>query len=440
MAQLDKKLNLWGLTMIAVGACIGSGIFASPGQIVQSVPHHGLVVLVWMIGGVIALTGALTFAELGAMFPKAGGVYVFLKEAYGDYMGFLYGWVILLIINTGALAALAIIFADYMTFFIPLSQTGKIILAICTIMGLTLLNITGVNTSQWMANVFTGAKLLALLVIILLGFYFYQPTELSLDFSFGTLPEGAGHGLLLGLIGVLWAMGGWHHASYLASETIKAKRTVPRAMVFGVLIVMIMYILTNIAYMMILPLDEIAATDKVAGVAMAALHPAGGRIMAIVIAISVFGTIAIYTMSAPRIYYAMAEDGLFFKQLKAIHPRFKTPANAMLAQAIWAIILLLLMQTFTNLITYVTFMDIIFMTLAGAAVFILRQRMPDLPRPVKTLGYPLPPIIFILISTAFVISTFDGRPQQAWAGLTVLAIGLPVFFIFRGMRNSGSSR
>lgn len=436
MAKLEKKLNLWGLTMIAVGACIGSGIFASPGKIVQEVPDHGLVVLVWFIGGIIALTGALTFSELGGMYPKAGGVYVYLKEAYGDWMGFLYGWVILLVINTGALAALALVFADYMTYFIPLTENGKIILAICTIIGLTLINITGVNTSQWMANIFTGGKLLALAAIIMLGFYFYDSSQVALDFSFSNLPENAGHGLLLGLIGVLWAIGGWHHASYMASETINAKSTVPRAMVYGVAIVMTVYILTNIAYMMLLPLEAMAETDKVAGVAMSALHPAGGKIMAIVIAISVFGTIAIYTMSAPRIYYAMAEDNLFFKQLKTIHPRFKTPANAMIAQAVWAVILLIFMKTFYELITYVTFMDIIFMTLAGIAVFILRQKKPDIERPIRVWGFPIIPIIFIVISIAFVFSTLAGKPIQAGYGLAILAIGLPIYFVFKKMQSN----
>jgi len=187
MQKLDRKLTLYGLTMVAIGACIGSGIFASPGQIVQAVNHQALVLIVWGIGGLIALTGALTFSELGSMFPKAGGVYVFLREAYGDWMGFLYGWVILLVINTGALAALALTFADYMTFFIPLGQYGKILLAIFTIIGLTLVNITGVNTSQWMANVFTGGKLLALAGLIILGFIFYDPAKVELTLNFTDL-------------------------------------------------------------------------------------------------------------------------------------------------------------------------------------------------------------------------------------------------------------
>ncbi|NNE28331.1 MAG: amino acid permease [Saprospiraceae bacterium] len=433
MAKLEKRLNLWGLTMIAVGACIGSGIFASPGQIVQELPHHGLILIVWLLGGVIALTGALTFTELGSMYPKAGGVYVFLREAFGDYMGFLYGWVILLVINTGALAALAITFAEYMTFFVPMGQTAKVILAAITILGLTLINSTGVQTSQWLANVFTGAKLLALFVLIFIGLSFYDPGEIPLELT-ATAPDQATNGLMLGLIGVLWAMGGWHHASYMASETINARRTVPRAMVLGVIIVMTVYILTNLAYMMILPLDQIAGSDKVAGDAMAKLFPYGGQAIALVIAISVFGTIAIYTMSAPRIYYAMAEDKLFFESLKKIHPRFKTPTNAMWFQAIWAIVLLLGMGTFKKLITYVTFMDIIFMTLAGVAVFILRKKKPDLERPIRVPLFPIVPIIFIGISTAFVISTFFGKPEQAWAGLIVLGLGIPVYRWFRNRK------
>ena len=417
--------------MVAVGACIGSGIFASPGQIAKEVDNQTLVLVVWTLGGLIALTGALTFSELGGMFPKAGGVYVFLKEAYGDWMGFLYGWAILLVINTGALAALAITFADYMTFFMPLNDFGKIILAIITILGLTLVNITGVNTSQWLANVFTGAKLLALIGLIILGFIFYDPTRVELTLNFTNLPDDTFSGLLLALIGVLWAFGGWHHASYLSSETINAKRNVPKAMIFGVLIVTIVYVLANLAYMMLLPLDAIAETKRVAGDAMMTIVPWGGKLMAMVIAISVFGTIAIYTMSAPRIYFAMAEDGIFFQKLKYIHPRFKTPSFAMLLQTGWAIVLLLFWGTFSNLITYVTFMDIIFMTLAGVSLFIFRKKRPDQERPVKALWYPFIPAFFVISSALFVGSTFIGKPEQAWAGLIVLGLGVPAYFMFR---------
>lgn len=434
MPQLDKKLTLYGLTMIAVGACIGSGIFRAPGEIVQAVPNTTLILAVWTLGGVIALTGALTLSELGGMFPKAGGVYVFLKEAYGEMVGFLYGWVILLVINTGALAALALTFADYMTFFLPLTQNGKLLLAVLTIAGLTGINILGVSLSQMLANVFTGLKLIAIAGIIILGFVFYDSSKIPLDFSIASVPEDWMTGILVGLIGVLWSVGGWHHTSYLAGEAINAKRNIPRAMVLGVLIVTITYVLVNLAYMMLLPLDLIANTDRVAGDAVATIIPFGGRLMALVIAVSVFGTIGIYTMSAPRIYYAMAMDGVFFKSLSKIHPRYNTPANAMLVQAAWAILLLLFWGSFGELISYVTFMDIIFMTLAGFSIFIFRIKRKDAERPILAWGYPVIPIIFILISTAFVGSTVLARPDESAYGLIILALGIPAYYLFKKMR------
>ncbi|MBK7872766.1 MAG: amino acid permease [Saprospiraceae bacterium] len=248
MSELKKKLTLYGLTMIAVGSSIGSGIFVTPYQVVQAVPHHGFVLLIWALGGVIALTGALTFAELGGMFPKAGGVYVFLKEAFGKEIGFLYGWITLLVINTGALAALGMALAEYMTYFFPLDANGKIILAIIVIAGLTGINVIGVDVSQWFANVFTGLKLLAMLAIIMVGFLFYSPEKVQLSFSLlENTPPNLGSALLIGLIGVLWSFGGWHHASYLAGEAINASKTVPRAMLFGALIVTVAYLAINLA-------------------------------------------------------------------------------------------------------------------------------------------------------------------------------------------------
>lgn len=439
MSKLDKRLSLYGLTMIAIGSCIGSGIFVTADKIVQAVPHHGWVLVVWAIGGLIALTGALTFAELGAMFPKAGGVYVFIKEAYGELAGFLYGWVILLVINTGALAALSLTFAEYMAFFFPLTDLYKTILAIVLIIFLTGINMIGVNISQIFAQLFTGLKLLAILAIIIIGIVYFDNANIQLNLSpMSDTPPNLAGGLLLALIGVLWSFGGWHHASYLAGETINAQRTVPRAMIYGTVIVTITYVLVNLAYMLLLPLDTIEGTRKVAGDAIASVIPYGGQIMAIGIAISIFGTIGIYTMTAPRIYFAMANDKIFFKQLSYIHPRFKTPVNAMGIQAIWAIILLLFWGTFHDLITYVTFIDIVFMTLAGVSVFLFRKTKKGLDRPYKTWGYPITPLVFVLISTAFIINTLIERPEQALAGLILLAMGIPSYYFFKSFNNSSN--
>ena len=432
MPQLQRRLTGFGLTLIAVGSCIGAGIFITPFEIARAVPHGGYILLAWALGGGVALTGALTFAELGGLFPKAGGVYVFLREAYGPLVGFLYGWATLLIINTGSLAALGITFAEYLTFFIPLSQIGKVLIAAAVILGLTLWNIRGVTTSQRLSNVFTGLKLVAILGIVLVAFLFYGPERGTHTFGLArAVPPNLPTALLTALIGVLWAFGGWHHASYLAGEAIHPQRTVPRAMFWGALIVTVTYLLVNLSYLLLLTPEQVAASPRVAGDAVSSVIAGGGKWVAGAIGVSVFGTMAIYTMSAPRIYFAMARDGVFFPEMAALHPRYRTPAVAMLIQALWAIILLLFWGTVQELFTYVTLVDIAFMALAGASVFRFRRRRPDLERPYRVWGYPVVPAVFIFVSTAFVLNTIVFRPAEALAGVIVLVIGVAMYFAFR---------
>ena len=279
MSQLKKRLTLFGLTSIAVGACIGSGIFVTPGQIAGAVGNEALVLVVWALGGFIALCGALTFAELGGMFPKSGGVYVYLREAYGDLTGFLYGWVMLLVINTGALAGLCVAFAEYMKIFLPeMSHGGKTAIAAGTMVFLTLVNMRGVQISQGLANLFMVLKLAAIGAIIIVGITHYDPGAVPLDFSSGEgVPDNIASALLAGLIGVFFSVGGWHHASYVAGEAKNASRIVPKAMFFGVLIVTTVYLLVNLAYMLLLPLPEIAATNRVAAEASTGWYPGAGR-------------------------------------------------------------------------------------------------------------------------------------------------------------------
>ncbi|MFT4971958.1 MAG: APA family basic amino acid/polyamine antiporter, partial [Saprospiraceae bacterium] len=295
MPKLQKKLTLTGLTMIAVGCCIGSGVFLVANQIATALPHPSYILLVWLLGGVIALTGALTFAELGGMFPQSGGVYVFLKEAYGEFVGFLYGWTILTVITTGALAALGVGFAKYLSFFFPeMTQTTQIWIAGITVVTLTGVNIFGVHISQHMANVFTGTKLVAIGGIILTGVFFAAPNQVELNFTLTeNVPVNLTSSMLVALVGVLFSVGGWHHASYLAGEAIDAQRTVPKAMIFGVLIVTVMYLLINLSYLLLLPIEAIQASDRVAGDAIATILPDGGKLVAVIITISIFGTISI---------------------------------------------------------------------------------------------------------------------------------------------------
>ncbi len=440
MSHLQKKLTLYGLTMIAVGSCIGSGIFVTPAQIAGVVPNASLVLAVWALGGVIALSGALTFSELGGMFPGSGGVYIYLKEAYGEMVGFLYGWVILLVINTGALAGLCVAFAEYMKIFAPdMGEGTKTGIAALTMLALTGINILGVNVSQGLSNLFTGLKLLAIGGIIVAGFIFFDPNRVQIDFSLTeNIPAHLPTAMLTGLIGVLFSVGGWHHASYMAGEAIDAPRTVPKAMFLGVLIVITMYLLVNLAYLRLLPLETIAGSPRIAGDAIATLAPWGGKAVAVAIALSIFGTISIYTMSAPRIYFAMAQDGIFFRQLAYVHPRWRTPVVAMLVQVVWALVVLLYFRgLFDQIITFVTFLDIAFMGLAGAAIFVLRRKQKDTDRPVRAWGYPVVPLVFVLISAAFALNTLLERPGQALPGLGLLVLGAVVFWV---LKKPGSKR
>jgi len=429
MTKLRKELTLYGLTMVAIGSCIGSGIFLTPSQIAGHLPSPWLILLIWGIGGIVTLTGALTFAELGTIFPKAGGVYVYLKEAYGDLFGYLYGWAYLLVICSGAIAALSIAFAYYLGFIIPLGNTGIKVVAVSAIIFVTIINILRVKAGEVFSNIFTGLKLIGIAGVICIGFFMGKPGLLRVQTGEAVSSDNLLVAFGLALIGVLWSYGGWQHASFVAGEAKNAQRTVPRAMIVGALVVGLVYLLTNLAYLFLLPVDKILASESLAAEAVSSVVPFGGILIAVIIAVSVIGTAGIYTLSSPRIYYAMADDGIFFKKLAWVHPRFRTPVNAIITQSVWAIILLLFWGTFEDVITYVVFIDWMFFALTAFSVYLFRATRKDIARPYKTLGYPITPAVFIVISTFFVVNTLIEKPKHAWAGLIFMAIGV-VFFVY----------
>ncbi len=431
MQKLRRDLSLYGLTMVAVGSCIGSGIFLTPSQVAAHLGTPGLILSAWALGGLIALTGALTFAELGGMYPQAGGVYVYLKEAYGPVAGFMYGWAYLTVINSGSLAALSLAFTYYVSFVIPVSAAMQTPFAVATIVTITLMNIFRVKFSEYFSNVFTGLKLIGIAAVVLIGLFLGSHVNLTESVAPITTTSGSLAGAFgLAMVGVLWSYGGWQHASYLSGEARDAGRAIPRAMVLGALIVTVVYLLVNLSYMFLLPAAEIAQARSLAADAVQTVIPWGGSLVAIIIAISTLGTALIYMFSAPRIYFAMADDGLFFKKIATVHPRYRTPVNAVLLQSFWAIILLLLWGTFEEVITYVTFTDWIFFMLAACAVILFRYKREDVVRPVRTFGYPLTPLIFITTSFLFVINTLIEKPIQAGAGLALMLIGLLVYRYF----------
>jgi APA family basic amino acid/polyamine antiporter len=428
MTKLKKALSLYGLTMVAVGSCIGSGIFLTPSFIAGELPAAFNILLVWTVGGIWALTGALTFAELGGLFPKTGGVYVYLQEAYGDFVAYLYGWTILTVITSGAIAALALAFARYLDVMVPLGETGVQIAGIVAIVLVTLVNIFGVKMGEIFASFFTSLKLLGIAFIVLTGIWFYFSTDsLSVDFTPKDVPATS---FAVALIGVMWSFGGWHHASYLAGETLNPQKTIPRAMFLGALIVTITYLLANLAYVFMLPIDAIATSSAVASDAIGNIFTWGGIFVAVLIAASTFGTAGIYTLSAPRIYFSMAKDGVFLKFLSEVHPRWQTPVWAISLQSAWSIVLLKFWSTFENLIAYVVFMDIVFMTLAGIGIFIFRKKYPTMERPYKVFAYPVIPFLFASISIWFLAYTLVGRPEQAIGGLVLVLLGSILYYLF----------
>jgi len=431
MAKLAKELTLYGLIMVAIGSCIGSGIFVTPSQIAGLIPSSGLILLVWVLGGLIALTGALTFGELGSLFPRAGGIYVFLKEAYGGWLGFLYGWAYLVIITSGSIAVLALAFSHYLSFFIPMDNTWKTISSIITIALLTTLNVFRAKFGEIFSNIFTGLKIIGILVIICSGFLLGNSDLSFKDFGFTGSSSAGISGFGVALTGVLFSYGGWQHASFLAGETKNPSRNVPIAMITGAAVVTLIYLLVNTSYMLLLPVNSIMTSEKVAAEAVSTVIPFGGLFVAGLIAVSTFGTIGIYTLSTPRIYYAMAEDGLFFKSIAKVHPVFKTPVNAIVTQSVWSVILLLFWGTLENLITYTVSVEWIFFTLAAAGIFIFRKKLKNTERPYKTFGYPVTPLIFIIINTWFVLNIMINKPLHMIIGFGFLLLGVPLFLYFK---------
>lgn len=431
MTKLARELTLYGLIMVAIGSCIGSGIFVTPARIAGLVPSAWLIIAVWAVGGLITLTGALTFGELGALFPKAGGIYVFLREAYGDWAGFLYGWAYLLIITSGSIAVLSLAFTYYLSFFFPMNDSWKIIISIIVIVTLTTINVLRAKFGEIFSVIFTGLKIAGILIIIFCGIFMGNTS-----FSFGS--EAISHSgevtlanFGVALVGVLFSYGGWQHASFLAGETKNPSRNVPIAMVTGALVVITVYLLVNVSYMMLLPVDKITLSQKVAAEATSTVIPFGGMLVAGIIAISTFGTIGIYTLSAPRIYYAMADDGLFFKSIARVHPKFQTPVYAIITQSVWSIVLLLFWGTFDDLITYTISVEFMFFGLAAAGIFIFRKRMKETFRPYKTPLYPATPIIFISIIIWFVINVMINKPLHSGISFGFLLLGMPFYYFFK---------
>ena len=415
--------------MVVIGGIIGSGIFINPRLVAETLDSTWLVLAAWVTGGLVALCGAFAYAELGARFPKAGGQYVYLKDAWHPLAGFLYVWALLFIIETGAMAAVAIIFAEYLLRFLGRDTASALPLAIAALIVVSAINYIGVKPGSRVLNLFVVLKVAALAVLIGIGL-------LLPDGAPGWLTEtraSTGSGTLVAfgaaLIPILFAYGGWQNANYIAEEIREPERNLPRSLIAGVLVVAAVYVLVNVAYLRLLGLEGLAATATPAADAAArALGGAGDKFVAAAIAISTFGFLDLAVLAPTRVYYAAAADGYLPSSLSRLHPRYRTPTVAIIVQAIWAIALALT-GTYGDLLNSVVFADWIFFGGTVAALFVWRRRGGG-EASYRAPGYPWVPGFFVLIAVAVVVSVIIEAPWRAAAGALLIATGIPVFLYF----------
>ena len=435
-AQLRRTLSLRDLVFIVVGTVIGSGIFLTPGAVVRSAGSGGMALAAWVVGGVLSLLGALTFAELGAAKPESGGMYAYLRDAFGPLLAFLYGWTMFLVIGSGSLATLGAAFPRYVGVLVPLSPAASSAVAVAMIVAVTVLNIRGTRPSADVQGVATSIKA-GVIVLLAAALIVMSPRGLAQNVwwpdrvSASTLA-----GAVTGMIGVLWAYEGWQYVTFSAGETLDPQRTFGRGIVAGTAMLIGIYVLANVGYFSVLGVDGVAASSRVATDAAAVvLGPAASRLLAIVILVSIFSAANGLTLTLPRLFFAMANDGVFFARLAAVHPAYGTPAAAIIGTAIWSSVLVL-SGSFEQLLAYVVFMSWLWFALAALAIFVFRRREPRAARPFRTPGYPLTPIVFVAAALVIVANTIVAQPLQSSIGLALAAAGIPAYGIWRRKRAS----
>ena len=430
--RLKRVLSLMDATMINAGGIIGSGIFMVPATVALYTASSSLFFMVWIFGGIISLFGALSVAELGAAMPKAGGQYVYLSEAYGPVWGYLYGWSAVAVINTASIAAVGVAFSEYLRFFFPITDVSIKGIAVATIILLTIINILDVKSGARFQNLFTISKLGAIFGIIILGLVMEGGSNQNLNpfFSDQSFTELVGP-LGLAMVSVLWTFDGWIFITYVAGEVKNPGRNIPLSLIFCMLIVISIYLLLNYVLIFTLGFTGMNGSDLVVSDAASVfLGNKGAAIVTLIILISLIGANNGQVLTSARINYAMAKNKLFFYQASQIHPRFKSPSNALIIQCVWAS-LLTFTGTFNQLITYIIFASWIFYGMSAGAVIILRNKKPDMERPYKTPLYPWIPITFILFAIFLTINTIMEAPRDAAIGAGIILAGLPMYYYWK---------
>jgi APA family basic amino acid/polyamine antiporter len=456
--EFRREMGLLDAAFLVVGSVIGTGIFMTTGFVIAFVKSAGLVMAVWALGGVIALTGALSFGELAAMYPRAGGQFVYLKETYGDWSGFLFGWAFFWVIECGSIAALGVGFAEYLGYFFPGISNQAVLfrteiaglpyslsvgqfIAVGTIFLLSAINYFGLKGGLLVQNASVVLRVASIGVLVGLGWlvgrkagmdnwsHFFQSSDGFRVGSFG-----------LALLAVLWTYDGWYAVNCTAGEIKKPEKTIPLSLLLGTVVVAAVYLLMNSVYLAALPLEKMSGVARIGELTATSLfgQRAAGFVAA-AITISSFGCLAATILYGPRVYYAMAESGLFFRSMSVIHPRFRVPGQAIIWQGIWSS-LLCLSGTYQTLYEYVVFALVLFFAATGAAVLVLRVRKPDLPRPYRTWGYPVVPLVFVLINLAVFANSLYTQPRESLLGLLIILAGVPAFLYWKRKKSDNSYR
>lgn len=454
LPQFDRRMTLLDTSFLVVGAVIGSGIFLTPGLIAAGLPSPGLLIAVWLAGGLVTMCGALSFGELGAMFPQAGGQYIYLREAYGPAAAFLFGWGFFGFIMCGGLAALAVGFAEFFGSFVPSLAVGVRILhfsvfglsytltagqvvAAAAILLLTLLNTFGIRAGVAVQNLLTVFRIGAVLAIVVLGALFGTKSGGS---NFHPLFQGMPafpdlvRPLGLALVAIFWTYDGWYSVNCTAEEIRRPERNIPRGLALGVGAVTVLYVAVNVIYLVALPIGRLKGVTRVGELVTTSLFGGGvSAAISAVIMVSVFGCLNANLLFGPRVYYAMAKDGSFFRAMARLSPRWRVPARALWGQAAWSAVLCLT-GTYEALYEYMVFALLVFFAATGLAVIILRRRRPDLARPYRTTGYPVVPGLFIVVSLAIFLNMVVSAPMKSAVGLALLGAGLPAYALWRRRR------
>lgn len=456
---LARRLGFTSAMMVVIGSVIGSGIFLTPQNVAATVQVPGVMLFVWVLTGILTLAGALTNAEIANEIPDAGGQYVFFRVLYGDLLAFLFGWSAFIVYQTGSIAAIAVAFARYFGYFVdlpvlppsieawqlplignihPFEAIGVKLVAIGAILLMAVINYLGVQFGGFVQNLFTSAKILAIGGIIVLSIGFGSGNAANFFPLWG---EPASGNLLtaigVAMIATLWSYDGWNSLTFMAGEVKNPRRTIPLALVLGTIAIIFIYVLTNIAYLYILPIEQIASSKLVAADVVESVLPGlGGGLIAAVVMVSTFGGVNATSMTTARVYYAMSADKLFFKGMEKTHPVYKTPGRALIIQAVWACILTL-SGTYDQLFTYVVFAAWIFYALGAAGIFIMRRKMPNPERGYRVPLYPVVPLVFVAVATWFVVNTLLVQTADSVVGALLLLAGVPFYIHWKRQIRKG---